>query len=402
MRWGSARLLFGLISLLLFIQAAVAETERPKGVCPPFHLRDEQGRIIDPINGVNASAPYSPRQTCGAAGCHDYEKITRGYHFTQGQGEPPTDDQRARLAWVTSPGNVGGSWCSPAPLYRYLSPKHNDSPARMDMTAFDFFTSTCASCHPGGGSAEFDRSGRRYDTWMADPASGLSPGAANGFDGDYYKARWSETGVLEADCLLCHLPGYDLTRRVAQISAWNLRWAASAGARLAVVEGAVKDGQPVRVTYDPQRFEKDGTPKLVLAVRPRNGPRPPRDPDADGRHRTRVPRRRGQPGRLAGHHRGDGGRGLGAGPSCPLGRLPCCGGDEAWRGIARSRAWPVRRSSWPSRTLRPARWLRRPPRAYTSLWGRWPSNWEARCGYASRTTARSTCAATGRRSTTAS
>jgi formate dehydrogenase gamma subunit len=245
-------------------------SSRPAGVCPPFHLRDEQGGKIDPIAGVNAQAPYSPRQTCGATGCHDYDKITRGYHFTQGQGEAPTADQRARYAWATATGNFGGNWCSPAPLYRYLSPKQNDSAARMDMTAFDFFTSPCGTCHPGGGSAENDRDGKRYDRWMADPASGFSPGGENRFDGDYYKARWSETGVLEADCLLCHFARYDFGERQAQLGRWNLRWAATAGARLATVTGSVKDGKAVEVAYDPGRFEPDGSLRLSLTRQPRD------------------------------------------------------------------------------------------------------------------------------------
>ena len=246
------------------------EHSGPKGPCPPFLLRDEAGTPIDPVKGTNVSAPYSPRQTCGAADCHDYDKITRGYHFTQGRGEPPTATQRARYAWATSPGNFGGNWCSPAPLYRYLSPKVNTSAAAMDMTAFDFLTAGCGVCHPGGGSAELDREGKRYDRWMADPASGFAPGAENALDGDYRKARWSETGVLEADCFLCHLPGYDYAERNAQIGRWNLRWAATAGARLATVTGSVKDGQPVEVVYDPRRFAADGTLKLSVVRQPRN------------------------------------------------------------------------------------------------------------------------------------
>ena len=49
----------------------------------------------------------------------------------------------------------------------------------MDMTSFSFFTSPCSACHPGGGSAEFDREGKRYDLWMSDPASGFSSGGDN-------------------------------------------------------------------------------------------------------------------------------------------------------------------------------------------------------------------------------
>lgn len=248
--------------------AATAKKTAPSGVCPPFPLRDEQGNVINPVSGENADRPYSPKQTCGR--CHDYDTITRGYHFTQGQGEEPTADQRARCLWASTPGNYGGTWCSPAPLYPYLSPKKNDSAATMDMTSFKFFTMPCGTCHPGGGSAEYDRDGKRYDHWMADPASGLTPGGDNGFDGDYYQARWSETGVLEADCLLCHLPEYNFSERNKQLAAWNFRWAPSAAAGFATVTGSVKDGQPVEVAYDPARFNPDGTIAPHIARHPRN------------------------------------------------------------------------------------------------------------------------------------
>ena len=63
------------------------QTDYVHDVCPPFHLLDENGDIIDPVKGINSDKPYSPKQTCGK--CHDYEKITEGYHFTQGKGEAP-------------------------------------------------------------------------------------------------------------------------------------------------------------------------------------------------------------------------------------------------------------------------------------------------------------------------
>jgi hypothetical protein len=52
---------------LIFAQAA----RQPFGVCPPFPLRDEAGNVINPVANPNVDTPYSPRQTCGAAGCHD-------------------------------------------------------------------------------------------------------------------------------------------------------------------------------------------------------------------------------------------------------------------------------------------------------------------------------------------
>jgi len=79
-----------------------------EGVCPPFFLYDEGGNIIDPVHGMNAEKPYSPKQTCGK--CHDYNKTTEGFHFQQGRGEEPPRLLAERCLWVTSPGNYGGNW----------------------------------------------------------------------------------------------------------------------------------------------------------------------------------------------------------------------------------------------------------------------------------------------------
>lgn len=245
-----------------------AKTPAMDAVCPPFFLKDEAGNIIDPIHNINADQPYSPKQTCGAAGCHNYEKITQGYHFTQGKGEPPTAAQAERYQWASTPGNYGGNWCSPAPLYRYLSPKENSSPKTMDMTSFSFITAGCGDCHPGGGSAEYDRNGNRYDKFMAE--KGYTAGGDNDFDGDYYQARWSETGVLEADCMFCHQPEYNNDERKKQLKALNFRWAATAAAGWATVTGSVQDNTPVKVVYDPSCFDADGKISPHIVREPRN------------------------------------------------------------------------------------------------------------------------------------
>ena len=42
---------------------SIAEQSQPspQGVCPPLHLRDEDGKVIDPISERNADRPDSPR-----------------------------------------------------------------------------------------------------------------------------------------------------------------------------------------------------------------------------------------------------------------------------------------------------------------------------------------------------
>jgi hypothetical protein len=274
LRAGLLYVLAGVVLLAEATPACAAVTREAPGravrICPPYPLRDEQGNVIDPVKGINATAPYSPRQTCGAAGCHDYNKITEGYHFMQGKGEALPADMAARYQWVTSPGNYGGTWCSPAPLYRYLAPKTNASATAIDMTSAAFITAGCGNCHPGGGPLEFDRDGKRYDQWMRDPASGLTPGGDNGFDGDYFKARWSESGVIEADCLICHLPEYDLKKRNDQVARLNFRWAATEGAGFGKVTGIVASNETPQVAYDLKNFDAGGRLKVRVVTQPRN------------------------------------------------------------------------------------------------------------------------------------
>ena len=69
-----------LLLLAIFCSGAILAAppaRQPFGVCPPFPLRDEAGKVINPAADPKVSVPYSPKQTCGAAGCHDYAKIGR-------------------------------------------------------------------------------------------------------------------------------------------------------------------------------------------------------------------------------------------------------------------------------------------------------------------------------------
>ena len=72
--------------------------------CPPFHLRTDDGKIINPLTGEKADQPYSTRQTCGV--CHNYDQITKGYHFQQGW-DRIKDYFSKKKPWVLSDGMMG-------------------------------------------------------------------------------------------------------------------------------------------------------------------------------------------------------------------------------------------------------------------------------------------------------
>ena len=235
------------------------------GVCPPFYLIAENGDTINPATGQNTDLPYSPKQTCGK--CHNYDLITEGFHFQQGKGEEPTENHKMRVAWASSPGNYGGGWCSPSPLYGYLSEKENIHEQLIDMTSYDF-VNKCGVCHPGGGSLEYDRNNLRYDEVMA--KGKFTDGAKNDLDGDYYKAKWQASGVIEADCFICHLPEYNNKTRVGQIQKLNYKYAALAASGLGKVSGSVVENTPVTVEYFKEKFNSDGTLEPNIVKEPRN------------------------------------------------------------------------------------------------------------------------------------
>ncbi|WP_173080490.1 cytochrome b/b6 domain-containing protein [Fundidesulfovibrio magnetotacticus] len=115
----------------------------------------------------------------------------------------------------------------------------------------------CGGCHPGGGGLEYDRDGQRYDARLKG-----DPSLAKSLDGDYFKSRWTETGVVEADCFICHLPGYSFKERNKQLKKLNFRWSATAASGLAQVTGFVDEGQTPQVAYNLRLFNQDG--KVVL------------------------------------------------------------------------------------------------------------------------------------------
>ncbi len=155
-----------------------------------------------------------------------------------------------------------------------MAKKHNDNPDQIDLTTFEWINvgprdpkgmdaPTCGSCHPGGGGLEYDRDGKRYDTQLK-----ANPSLAQTFDGDYYQSQWDKTGVVEADCFICHLPNYDFNERTRQLKMLNYKWASVAASGIGQVQGFVRDGQAPRVSYNRRLFNDDGKIALDLAYPP--------------------------------------------------------------------------------------------------------------------------------------
>jgi len=234
--------------------------------CPTFHLKTDEGKIINPLTGENADKPYSTRQTCGS--CHDYETIASAYHFDMDWSF--ADDSKyadTNEPWKFSSG-MTGSFCTVP--YRQIAKKRNTHPDQIDITPFMFAASGpqepellgkpgCGGCHPGGGMLEVDRDGNRYDKHLKE-----NPSLAASLDGDYYKSKWDKTGVLEVDCFFCHLPSYSFKTRNKQLKYLNFKWSSVAASGIGQVLGKVKEGKEPKVVYNKRLFNEDGRIALPM------------------------------------------------------------------------------------------------------------------------------------------
>jgi hypothetical protein len=106
-----------------------------------------------------------------------------------------------------------------------LAKKLNQHPSEIDKSSF-FFVQNCGACHPGGGWGEYDRRGNLYYNEEIKKFGYELSEESYLFDGDYtpysmgdigYGAPWDQSGVSEADCLICHLKGYQWKERGATL-----------------------------------------------------------------------------------------------------------------------------------------------------------------------------------------
>jgi len=155
---------------------------------------------------------YSAKESCG--GCHDYDAITSAFHFDMGRSEASDDFGKSHgVSTLVSPGYFGGYNCMGSSNPDTLANKINASEADFNDKGTAGWIQRCSGCHTGGGWMEKDRNGNRYDA--TDPATVAH------LDGDYFNRGtdvnnhatddtsiaqwdWKKSGVVEADCFLCH------------------------------------------------------------------------------------------------------------------------------------------------------------------------------------------------------
>ncbi|MFW5443644.1 MAG: cytochrome C [Methylococcaceae bacterium] len=210
------------LSLLAMSSSAVfAENAYDQTVDhPAIPLLDEAGNHV-----LDSGKPYSSKVSCGSSGCHDYDSISHAYHFEMGRDEASDDYGKKRgIPQLASPGYFGGYTCMGGSRPSMLAKKSNETNADFLDEGAAGLIQNCAGCHPGGGFMELDREGTRYD--QKDIAT------IPNLDGDYYNRGtdpdhqqegaldlsiigrwdWKKSGVVEADCMVCHADFKDLKK----------------------------------------------------------------------------------------------------------------------------------------------------------------------------------------------
>ena len=189
---------------------------------------------------LESKMPYSPKKTCGS--CHDYDRITNGYHFQQGRTDETgkiviSDTFDPKYSWSLSSG-MYGKYIVASMDSSLLAKKVNQTPSEIDKSSFSF-VQNCGACHPGGGWGEYDRKGHLYYNEETKKFGYEDSQESPLQDGDYtpfshgnadYGAPWGQSGVSEADCLVCHLKGYQWKERGATLRGKLFKYGPTVGA----------------------------------------------------------------------------------------------------------------------------------------------------------------------------
>ncbi len=195
-----------------FVSARTSESnpEQASPIHPGFAFLDENKE-----NVLQSGLPVSTINTCGE--CHDTKFISdHSYHVSAGLNDlsEPGNTITGR-AWDISPG-VFGTWNSIE--YRYLSPQGDK---RVDLTTPDWIR-LYGLRHVGGGPAVYARNGEPL-TDLAYSSSSLETNIVDPETGKLIPWNWTESGIVEMNCFLCHTPNPDNQARETTLRAGDFR-----------------------------------------------------------------------------------------------------------------------------------------------------------------------------------
>lgn len=214
----------------------------------PVHvleLLDENGKAIRPAD--KDPKPFSTRQTCGK--CHDYDKISHGWHFNANQPDVPA-------------GRNGQPWVLADPKTRTQLPisgrgwEGTFKPEQLGLSSWDFMIAF-GSHFPGGSYGQMD---------AADPEQVI---------------RQNISGKYEINCLACHHADshQDQSLAALQLARQNYRWAAAASSGKATINGTASSlssffdpefDEGIKTTYKEGVFDKDDKVFFDITGEPEN------------------------------------------------------------------------------------------------------------------------------------
>ena len=214
----------------------------------PIHLLellDADGR---PIRAADKNPqPFSTKKTCGK--CHDYDNISKGWHFNANTAEVPA-------------GRPGQPWMLTDAVTRTQIPISGRAwpgtftPEQAGLTSWDFMQHF-GDHFPGGSYGEMDA--ERPDQVI----------------------RQGISGKYEINCLACHSadPQQDQSLAALQLARQNYRWAAAAASGKAIVNGTASTlsdlfdpefDEGIKVAYSDGVFDKDGMVFFDITGKPQD------------------------------------------------------------------------------------------------------------------------------------
>ena len=250
------------------------------------HSRDDLGTFHPPIRLFDASGqnvlasgePVCAEKTCGM--CHDVEYIgNHCYHADLGikQRFLPGQSATASHPWDYTNGGVG-DW-NPL-IYRRLSPPGDSNPdmgladwlrsygfryvggylsqkgfveSRLDSgkkASSSLDTATINSSEDIGDIAAASAGNTQHDPPQWDP----NRYSVSASDGAWREWDWQQSGTLELNCFLCHVPVPDNERRIDEIERGRFKWATTA----TLAKTGILRSEGEKWFYHPQAFDERG------------------------------------------------------------------------------------------------------------------------------------------------